>query len=64
MDLEPEEHIASRPGRGTFAASVNVGVKDNARASIGAMADDVMRDARNLGIEDSGILTLMHAKLT
>ena len=63
MDLEREGYIASRRGRGTFVTGKNIGAAADGRASISAMADDLIQAARNLGMVDGDILALMQEKL-
>ena len=64
MDLEREGYIDTRRGRGTFVTGSNVGAVDGGRASIAAMADDLIQAARTFGMEDSDILVLMQEKLS
>ena len=64
MDLERGGYIASRQGRGTFVAGANIDVEDSGRASICAMADDLIRVARNLGMGSSDILALIQERMS
>ena len=63
MDLEREGYIASRRGKGTFVTGSNIVANEAEYRTIDAMADDLVRAARNFGMDDGSILALVQGKL-
>ena len=63
MDLERDGYIASRRGRGTFVTGSGLGAQEEEYASISSMAEDLIKAAHNLGMDDGSILALVRGKL-
>ena len=63
MDLEREGYVTSRPGRGTFVAGSGKAIEQGDYSAIDSLVEGVIGAARNVGMSDEDILSLIQEKI-
>lgn len=63
MDLERDGYISTRKGRGAFVTGSDKAISRSDYSAIESMIEDVVSAARNVGMSDGDILSLVQEKV-